>query len=87
MMTNPNKIDVQIEYCVPCDYSDYALKVSRELLKEFQHDINSLTLITGSKGIFDIKINDELVFSKNKLNRFPDTGEVSELLKEKWFNN
>jgi len=87
MINDRKKIDVQIEYCVPCDYSDHALKVSRELLKKFQHDINSLTLITGSKGIFDIKINDKLIFSKKKLNRFPDTGEVSELLKKKWFND
>jgi len=76
-------MNIEIEYCVPCDYSDYALMAATELIKNFQHDINSLTLITGSKGIFDIKVNGEIMFSKKELNRYPKTGELIILLAEK----
>ena len=40
------------------------------------------TLIEGSKGIFDIRANGRLVFSKLVVERFPFLGEVIQLLKE-----
>ncbi|MED5463144.1 MAG: Rdx family protein [Myxococcota bacterium] len=40
------------------------------------------TLIEGSKGIFDIRANGRLVFSKHVVERFPFLGEVIQLLKE-----
>ena len=37
-------------------------------------------LTAGSGGILDVKLNDNLIFSKHKLGRFPNDGEVAELL-------
>ena len=37
-------------------------------------------LTPGSGGIFDVKLNDNLIFSKHKQRRFPNDGEVAELL-------
>ena len=37
-------------------------------------------LTPGSGGIFDVKLNDSLIFSKHRLGRFPNDGEVAELL-------
>ena len=37
-------------------------------------------LTPGSGGIFDVKLNGNLIFSKHKLGRFPNDGEVAELL-------
>ncbi len=75
---NPDgkNINVVIEYCVPCDLREPALSVSSELLKEHQQDIGSVTLLTGSGGVFDVKVNDRLVFSKNETGRLPEEGEV-----------
>ena len=39
-------------------------------------------LIESSGGVFEVEINDKLVFSKKRLGRFPDDGEVLELLKK-----
>ncbi|WKD85865.1 hypothetical protein KCTC32516_01212 [Polaribacter huanghezhanensis] len=83
MDTTSNKFNISIEYCVPCDYSDYAIKETTSLIKNFQHNINQLALITGSKGVFDIKVDDEIIFSKTVLNRYPNTGELVDLIKEK----
>jgi selT/selW/selH-like putative selenoprotein len=38
-------------------------------------------LIAGSGGVFDVRANDELIFSKHEVDRFPDPDEVFELLK------
>ena len=37
-------------------------------------------LIEGGKGIFDVKVDGRLVYSKYKTNKFPDSGEVAKLI-------
>jgi len=39
------------------------------------------TATSGSKGQFDVVRDGELVFSKRKENRFPESGEVLSLLR------
>jgi selT/selW/selH-like putative selenoprotein len=38
-----------------------------------------LSLRTGSKGRFEVTLDDQLVFSKVKLHRFPRPGEILKL--------
>ena len=40
-------------------------------------------LIKGSHGIFDVKANGKLVYSKESTGRFPESGEVTAVLKSK----
>lgn len=70
------KFDVVIEYCVPCDLRETAIRTASELLKEKQLEIGSLTLVTGTGGVFDVKVNGKKVFSKHEANRVPNEGEV-----------
>ena len=51
--------------------------MSLELKNE--NDMEAL-LVPGSNGVFDVSVNGRVVFSKNKTGRFPDKGEISELL-------
>jgi selT/selW/selH-like putative selenoprotein len=37
-------------------------------------------LIRGGRGIFDVKVDDALVFSKHRVERFPNPGEVRQAL-------
>jgi selenoprotein W-related protein len=37
-------------------------------------------LIRGSGGVFEVRLDDELVFSKKALRRFPEPGEVEGIL-------
>tara|TARA_Y100000741_G_C17934424_1_gene429071 strand:- start:291 stop:434 length:144 start_codon:yes stop_codon:yes gene_type:complete len=37
----------------------------------------SMTLIPGDKGIFDVKVNDTLIYSKHSTGRFPEPGEIT----------
>tara|TARA_B100000902_G_scaffold344968_1_gene350681 strand:+ start:402 stop:545 length:144 start_codon:yes stop_codon:yes gene_type:complete len=36
----------------------------------------SLVLIPGYKGIFDVKVNDTLIYSKHATGRFPEPEEI-----------
>lgn len=76
------KVNVTIEYCVPCDYSEYALAAARELLKNYQHVIERLTFKMGSKGVFEIQADDQVIYSKRETGRHPKSREVLQSFRE-----
>lgn len=75
----PRKHTVAIEYCVPCDYSQQVLAVAEDLVRDYQHLIDRLELIMGSKGTFDVTVDGEVIFSKADTKRFPQDGEIAKL--------
>jgi selenoprotein W-related protein len=40
-------------------------------------------LVKGHGGVFEVTVDGDLVFSKRSLGRFPDSGEVSALIRER----
>jgi len=54
-----------------------------DLLTNYQHVIESLTLTTGSKGVFDVTVDGESLYSKAATGRHANPGEVLELFKER----
>lgn len=81
MSLTPKKVDVSVEYCVPCDYSEQALRVIEELVKNYQHVIGELTVRMGSNGVFKVTAGDEVLFSKKEAKRYPRSGEVLDSFK------
>lgn len=45
--------------------------------------IAGLTLVPGSGGVFEVTLDDEVVFSKKALGRHAKPGEVVDLLRER----
>ena len=39
-----------------------------------------IKLVSSGGGVFEITLNDELIFSKKVLGRFPDDGEIDNLI-------
>lgn len=62
------------------------MRVTQELLSEHQHDIESLTLVTGSKGVFDVEVDrggrTDVIYSKGETGRQAHPGEVLAALDE-----
>tara|TARA_B100000029_G_scaffold480981_1_gene529568 strand:+ start:424 stop:594 length:171 start_codon:yes stop_codon:yes gene_type:complete len=50
-----------------------------ELREEFEAEV---TLEKGRGGVFDVRLAGSLLFSKHELERFPEPGEVSSLIRE-----
>ena len=71
-------MDISIEYCTQWNYEPRALSLRDELSNKF--GINS-ELIESSGGVFEIKANGHLIFSKKQLGRFPEGMEISNLIK------
>lgn len=72
---------VSIEYCGMWNYLPNASSLEDEL--KFKYDDIDVNLIEGSGGIFDVYFNDDLIFSKKLLNRFPNKGEIIDIINEK----
>jgi selenoprotein W-related protein len=52
------------------------VRVAEELMTAHQHDFDKLTLIPGSKGIFDVAIDGQVVWSKADHGRQANPGEA-----------
>ena len=57
------------------------MRVTEEILTAYQHVIDDLTLITGEKGIFDVKVDEALIYSKAQTGRQAEPGEVLAAMK------
>lgn len=52
------------------------MSAAHDLIHHYQHLIENLTLITGSKGVFDVLVNGEVLYSKTETGRHAEPGEV-----------
>ncbi len=59
------------------------MRVAQELLSNYQHLLTELKLVTGSKGIFDVSVDDQLIYSKHETGRQANVGEVLATLEAK----
>ncbi len=51
-----------------------------ELIEEFGEELQSITLVKGSSGIFDVSVNGKQLFSKKAIGRHANPGEIVELI-------
>lgn len=56
--------DVEIEYCVPCGFLNRATDLSEVLLSTFGENLDSVALVTGDAGIFEVRVDGDVVFDK-----------------------
>ncbi len=68
----------KITYCSGCGYEPRATALAAEIGTEF--GIRS-ELYQTTGGLFEVDFGEERIFSKIKLGRFPEEGEVVEILK------
>ena len=54
--------------------------MASDLLEEYGNGISELKLIPSGGGVYEVEKNGKLVFSKNKLDRFPDLEEIIQLI-------
>ena len=59
------------------------MRTATDLLHDYQHVIDELTMITGSGGVFDVEVDGELLFSKKSVGRHANEGEVLALFRER----
>ena len=69
---------ISIEYCSMWNYLPKASSLEASLKNNFPDA--DILLISSGGGVFEICLDDELIFSKKSLKRFPEDGEVEKLI-------
>lgn len=74
---------IEIEYCTQCRWMLRATWMTQELLTTFEGDLTRASLIPGSGGVFDIRLNGAMIFSRKEAQRFPETKEIKQLIRDR----
>ena len=72
---------IEIHYCGQWNYLPTASRLEEELNKEITSEKLNIVLIKGSGGVFDVVVNDKLIYSKSDTERFPLPNEIAEIIK------
>jgi selenoprotein W-related protein len=60
------------------------VSAASDLLFNYQHVIESLTFVTGSKGVFEVEVDGEMLYSKKVTGRHAKAGEVLQLFEKRY---
>ena len=74
---------VEVRYCTQCRWLLRAAWVAQELLTTFEAEIGELALVPGSSGVFEVRVGDELVWSRAEQGRFPELRELKQLVRDR----
>lgn len=74
---------VEIEYCTQCRWLMRAAWMAQELLTTFEAELSGVTLIPGTGGIFDVRLDGTTIFSRKEQGRFPESKELKQLIRDR----
>ena len=58
------------------------MSLAEELLKHYEHVIESMTLVPSEGGRFEVSVNGQLLYSKLEKHRHAEPGEVLGLVRK-----
>ena len=59
------------------------MRTVEDLLRDYQHVIETLEVVAGSGGVFTVEVDGEVLFSKAVAGRHAERGEVLRLFRER----
>ena len=74
---------VSITYCTQCRWLLRAAWLAQELLTTFEEELGEVALRPGTGGVFEIRVNDELLWSRKQEGRFPEAKEVKQRVRDR----
>src|SRR6188472_3838841 len=84
MMTQlPHIPRVEIKYCTQCRWLLRAAWMAQELLTTFAEELGAVALVPGTGGVFEIRVNGELVWSRAERQSFPEIKELKQIIRDR----
>lgn len=75
---------LEIEFCTQCRWLLRAGWMAQEMLTTFDNgELKEVALIPGTGGIFEIRLNGEVIFNRKEAGRFPETKEIKQIVRDK----
>ena len=78
-----NQPRIEIIYCTQCRWLLRAAWMAQELLTTFDTELGELALVPGTGGIFEVRVDDELIWSRKDRGRFPEAKELKQLVRDR----
>ncbi len=79
-MTKPM---ISIAYCTQCNWLLRSAWMAQELLSTFGTDLGGVTLLPGTGGIFEIRLNGDLIWERKRDGGFPDVKALKQLVRDR----
>lgn len=74
---------VSIEYCRQCRWLLRAAWMAQELLSTFEDELGGVTLVPGTGGVFIVRVEGDIVWSRKAEGRFPDITELKQRVRDR----
>ncbi len=76
------KNTVEINYCTQCRWLLRAAWLAQELLTTFEADLSAVSLCPGTGGVFEVRLNGAVIFSRKEAGRFPESKELKQIVRD-----
>jgi len=73
---------VSVAYCAQCRWLLRAAWLAQELLTTFEEELGEVALRPGTGGVFEIWLDDELIWSRKQEGRFPEAKEIKQRVRD-----
>jgi len=57
--------------------------MAQELLMTFQDEIGEVVLMPGTGGVFEVRVEDDTIWSRSAQGRFPEIKELKQLVRDR----
>ena len=74
---------VEIHYCTQCRWLLRAAWMAQELLSTFADELGEVALAPGQGGVFQIRLDDDLIWDRTEQGGFPDVKELKQLVRDR----
>ncbi len=74
---------ISILYCTQCHWLLRAAWLAQELLSTFADEVGEVALQPGRGGVFEIRVDEELLWSRLQEGRFPEAKEIKQRVRDR----
>ena len=78
-----SKPRIEIEYCTGCRWLLRAAWMAQELLTTFEKELGGVTLVPSEGGVLDVRLEGQIIFSRQQKGRFPESKELKRLIRDR----
>lgn len=77
-----DKARITIQYCIQCNWLLRSAWMAQELLQTFGDSLGEVALIPGTGGIFEIRVNDEVIWERVRDGGFPGPKDLKQRVRD-----
>lgn len=81
-MSAQAKPRIAILFCTQCNWMLRAAWMAQELLSTFGQDLAEVALVPGTGGVFEVRVDETLAWSRAVEGRFPEAKELKQRVRD-----